>query len=78
MEYSLKLIKEYGITAVFAFALVWQNTKINKVEQMLYDCYEARILTSATSDSTVNTGFRLVAVLPNGITIKNGRDKKNV
>ncbi len=78
MEHSLKLIKEYGITAVFAFALVWQNTKINKVEQMLYDCYEARILTSATNDNTIRFNTRLVAILLNGINIKYGRNKKSV
>ncbi len=44
METALKLIKEYGINAVLALALVWMNTRVTRVEDLLFECYEARII----------------------------------
>jgi len=77
---SIKAIKEYGITAVLVFALVWQNTKMNQMDEKLtsiqnrlYDCFEQRI-----KDNSFNNMFgrekvshsKVFAILPEEIEIK--------
>ena len=77
---SIKAIKEYGITAVLVFALVWQNTKMNQmddkltsIQNRLYDCFEQRI-----KDNSFNNMFgrekvshtKIYGILPDEIRIK--------
>jgi hypothetical protein len=66
MELALKLIKEYGISAVLAFGLIYMNNRVTKVEEKLFDCYEARIVEtklSAGKHSKTKTSAKQYAVL---------------
>lgn len=66
METALKLIKEYGINAVLAIGLLYMNNRVTKVEEKLFDCYEARIIETrlnANNDSTVTDCCKQYAVL---------------
>lgn len=66
METALKLIRDYGINAVLAIALVWMNSRVDRVENLLFDCYEARIIETklnANKDNTVDIGVKQYAVL---------------
>lgn len=78
METSLKLLKEYGITAVMAFGLLYLNSRLNVVEDRLYQCYEARILNSFNQlEDRPIINKRIYAILPNELRIKNDDKRKN-
>lgn len=47
MKDFVEIIKKYGATGLLAVIVFWQNERINKVEQMLFDCYKERIYTSS-------------------------------
>ena len=84
---SIKAIKDYGVTAVLVFALVWMNSKTNQMDEKLttiqnrlYDCFEQRI-----KDNSYNNMFghekrtsfndvKVYGILPDEIKIKNERN----
>lgn len=80
MEQALKVIKEYGISAVMGFALLYMNNRLSIVEDRLYQCYEMRILNSYNqADKDFILPRRYYAVLPqNDIRIKNNDKNKRV
>lgn len=60
MQDFVEVIKKYGATGLLAVIVFWQNERINKVEQMLFDCYKERIY---TRNSAIERN-QLYAVLP--------------
>lgn len=69
MELSIEKITKYGINGLLFFALVWMNSRLDKVEQKLFDCYESRIYTvpkvaSNGHRKVISENFK-VAILPN-------------
>ena len=75
METALKLIKEYGINAVLALALVWMNSRVDRVESLLFECYEARIIETKLNANSENISdcCRQYAVLVREPKIKRRR-----
>lgn len=76
MEQALKVIKEYGISAVMGFALLYMNNRLSIVEERLYQCYEMRILNSFDVRENFEEPRRYYAILPHEIRIEKN-DKKN-
>lgn len=84
---SIKAIKDYGVTAVLVFALVWMNAKMNQMDEKLtviqnrlYDCFEQRI-----KDNSMNSLFgreretsfndvKIYGIIPEEPKVKNERD----
>lgn len=76
METALKLIKEYGINAVLAIALVWMNSRVDRVENLLFECYEARIIETklnANRDTSIDSSIKQYAVLVREPKVKKRR-----
>lgn len=71
MELVIEILKKHGALAGIAIFLFMQNeilqTRVEKVELMLYNCYESRILNTVNKmDDTIPlNNQRLLAVLPN-------------
>lgn len=80
---TIKAIKDYGVIALCVFALVWMNSKMNSqdskiesIEQRLYDCFEERIKDNSYNQLLGNQkqalNGKIYAILPEEIKIKHG------
>ena len=64
MTEFVAIIKKYGVTGVLALWLWHTDSRLNKVETALYDCYKEKSYRQATH-TRIELPERLYAVLPN-------------
>lgn len=64
MTEFVTIIKKYGVTGVLALWLWHTDTRLNKVETALYDCYKEQSFGQA-SKTRMNLAQKLIAILPN-------------
>jgi len=64
MTEFVAIIKKYGVTGVLALWLWHTDSRLNKVETALYDCYKEKSYRQATN-TRIELPERLYAVLPN-------------
>jgi hypothetical protein len=64
MTEFVTIIKKYGVTGVLALWLWHTDSRLNKVETALYDCYKEKSYRQATH-TRIELPERLYAVLPN-------------
>ena len=70
MEQFIAITKKYGVTGVLAMWLWHTDSRLNKVETALYDCYKTQA-TVDTANSTMNIlHTNQYAVLPSKTKIK--------
>jgi hypothetical protein len=83
---TLEAIKKYGINALMGVALIWMNSRMDKVESKLYECYDDQkdlyirsnsLRTNNKRDNNITKPI-LVAVLPNNNRTKSKKDEKDV
>jgi len=60
--------KKQGWNIGFIIVILWQNSRLEKVEEKLFNCYTARQI-SHQKQVTQNTEY--FAILPNEVTIRN-------
>lgn len=60
-------IKKHGALGMTVIALVWMNSRLNSVEDKLFNCLSAnQEIRQASTHSKVEIKEKLIAVLPNG------------
>lgn len=64
MAEKIEVIRKYGVTGALAFALLWMNNRLDKVEEKLYDCYEQQIATTNTHKPIEPIKYKCYAILP--------------
>lgn len=73
IQNGLELLHKYGAKNLFFiaaivylyFSIQKAETKIEKIEAKLYDCYEDRVLIQRNANNTFQIPKRLIAILPN-------------
>lgn len=78
MKEALEVLNKYGISAGMVIALIWMNSRLNLVEDRLYDCYNEQIIRNRafnTQDKEIKLMPLQVAILPEPIKPKNDRQK---
>jgi hypothetical protein len=59
-------IKKHGALGMTVIALIWMNTRLNSVEDKLYNCLSAnQEIRQASTHSKVEIKEKLIAILPN-------------
>jgi hypothetical protein len=64
MTEFVTIIKKYGVTGVLALWLWHTDSRLNKVETALYDCYKEQSYRKATN-TRIKLTEKLYAILPN-------------
>jgi len=64
MTEFVTIIKKYGVTGVLALWLWHTDSRLNKVETALYDCYKETSIKQATN-TRIDLPERVYAILPN-------------
>ena len=64
MTEFVTIIKKYGVTGVLALWLWHTDSRLNKVEDALYDCYKEQSFKKA-SNTRIGLSERSYAILPN-------------
>jgi hypothetical protein len=60
-------IKKHGALGMTVIALIWMNSRLNSVEDKLFNCLSAnQEIRQASTHSKVEIKEKLIAVLPNG------------
>jgi hypothetical protein len=85
---TLEAIKKYGVNALMAVALIWMNSRVDKVESKLYECYDdqkdlyirSNLVRNNNRHNNSFTKPILIAVLPssNNSRTKSKKDEKDV
>ena len=70
LDSILEAFKKYGVTAVLALWILRQESRLNMVEDKLYNCYATMNLLNAHDRKTVKAKFETYAILPNGVDVK--------
>jgi hypothetical protein len=59
-------IKKHGALGMTVIALVWMNSRLNSVEDKLFNCLSAnQEIRQASTHSKVEIKEKLIAILPN-------------
>jgi hypothetical protein len=62
----LETIKKHGALGMTVIALIWMNSRLNSVEDKLYNCLsENQEIRQASTHSKVEIKEKLIAILPN-------------
>ena len=62
----LETIKKHGALGMTVIALIWMNSRLNSVEDKLYNCLSAnQEIRQASTHSKVEIKEKLIAILPN-------------
>lgn len=64
MTELVTIVKKYGVTGVLCAWLWHTDSRLNKVETALYDCYKTQTM-QQNATTRINLPERLLAVLPN-------------
>jgi len=64
MTEFVTIIKKYGVTGVLALWLWHTDSRLNKVETALYDCYKEQSFKQATK-TRIDLPEQMFAILPN-------------
>lgn len=64
MTEFVTIVKKYGVTGVLCLWLWHTESRLNKVETALYDCYKESTIRQATK-TRVELPEKLLAILPN-------------
>lgn len=64
MTEFVTIVKKYGITGVLCLWLWHTESRLNKVETALYDCYKESTIRQATK-TRLELPEKLLAILPN-------------
>jgi hypothetical protein len=70
MEQFIALTKKYGVTGVLAMWLWHTDTRLNKVETALYDCYKTQSIVKTQARTSKISMPEMFAVLPEKTKIK--------
>jgi hypothetical protein len=65
MTEFVAIIKKYGVTGVLALWLWHTDTRLQKVETALYDCYKEQSFRAGKATNTIHLPAKLLAILPN-------------
>lgn len=60
----LNAIKKHGALGVLAMWLWFTNTRVEKLEAKLYDCYEQQAISNSVSMPLQKDEIEIIAVLP--------------
>ena len=74
MEQFVAVVKKYGVTGVLAMWLWHTDTRLNKVETALYDCYKTQSIVKKHVNSAQTLLPTSFAIIPqkSKTRIKNG------
>jgi hypothetical protein len=62
----LETIKKHGALGMTVIALIWMNSRLNSVEDKLFNCLSAnQEIRQASTHSKVEIKEKLIAILPN-------------
>ena len=64
MTELVTIVKKYGVTGILCAWLWHTDSRLNKVEQALYDCYKESTIRKATNTNIIELE-RMYAILPN-------------
>ena len=72
IQNGLELLQKYGAKNLFFigaivylyFSIQKAESKIEKIEAKLYDCYEDRVMIQRSVNNSFNIPKRLIAILP--------------
>lgn len=70
MEQFIALTKKYGVTGVLAMWLWHTDSRLNKVESALYDCYKTQSIVKKNASTSINNPNQWYAVLPSKTKIR--------
>lgn len=68
LDSILESFKKYGVTAVLALWILRQETRLNTVEDKLYNCYTTMQVLTAKKNVVAHT--ELIAIIPHDIYTK--------
>jgi soluble lytic murein transglycosylase-like protein len=74
LDNILEALKKYGVKAVLVLWILRSETRLNVVEDKLYNCYATMQIMSATERRTAENKNETYAILPTCINVK--RDSK--
>jgi hypothetical protein len=62
----LETIKKHGALGMTVIALIWMNSRLNSVEDKLFNCLSSnQEIRQASTHSKVEIKEKLIAILPN-------------
>lgn len=71
LETTLEALKKYGVKAVLVIWILRSETRLNVVEDKLYNCYATMNFVNANHRKTAETRIEYFAILPNEVNLRN-------